>query len=150
MSELLEKAADGELGGDSVYKALAVFRAVTGGEILVRVEKRVNRKRTNVRGIFEPDLLRCISGDHVTMKIDSPEISVWLRKPPRLDFIAGRVHELVDGEGLSYREAAKCLRKEGHNVNSGNVWYSYKRWCEMNGNLRPKVAYNNGKKRRSA
>ena len=150
MSELLEKAAAGELGGDSVYKALAVFRAVTGGEILVRVEKRVNRKGSNVLGIFKPDLLRCIAGDHVSMKVDSPEICVWLRKPPRLDLIAERVHELVDGEGLSYREAAKCLRKEGHNVNSGNVWYSYQRWYEMNGTQPPKVAYNNGKKRRSA
>jgi hypothetical protein len=67
-----------------------------------------------------------------------------------LDLIAEQVHELIDLERLSHREAAKQLCAEGHSVNSGNVWYSYHRWYEMQGIEPPKVPYNNGKKRRSA
>ena len=61
-----------------------------------------------------------------------------------------RVHELMDGEGLSYRDAAKELRNEGHNVNSGNVWYSYRRWYEMQGLPLPNRPYSNGHRRKSA
>ena len=57
MSTLLSVAAAGELGEDAVYKALAVFRSLTGGQIWVRVEQRKNRKRTNVLGTFLPRLV---------------------------------------------------------------------------------------------
>ena len=40
-------------------------------------------------------------------------ISVWLRKPPRLDVIAQRVHELIDIDGLSHRDTAKQLDSKG-------------------------------------
>ncbi|MEZ6093468.1 MAG: recombinase family protein [Pirellulaceae bacterium] len=155
MSSILTDAASGELGEDAVYKALSVFRLLTGGKIMVRVEQRINRKSKNVRGIFQPQLVRGVTGmsndiSSVESDVEVPTITVWLRKPPRLDLIAERVHELIDLEGLSHRETAKQLRLEGHNVNSGNVWYSYYRWYEMQGLEPPKVPYNNGKKRRSA
>ena len=78
------------------------------------------------------------------------EVTVWLRKPPRVDALAERVHQLIDEEGLSHRDTAKRLQQEGHNVNSGNVWYSYRRFYEMRGQTPPKLPYNNGRKRNSA
>ena len=57
-STLLEDAANGNLGEDVVYKAFRIFRQLTGGRILVHVERRPGRKRTNVRGVFTPQLLR--------------------------------------------------------------------------------------------
>ncbi|HCS49996.1 recombinase family protein [Rubinisphaera sp.] len=150
-SDLLDKAASGELGDDAVYKTLAIFRSLTGGQVLVQVEKRANRRRTNVRGIFRPRLV-CGFGEASpeTKSLNSNSITVWLRKPPRLDAIAERVHELIDIEKMSHREAAKQLQREDHKVNSGNVWYSYHRWYEIQGLKVPKVPYNNGKKRRPA
>ena len=121
MSTLLTDAAAGDLGEDAVYKALAVFRQLTGGKIWVRVEQRVNRKRTNVRGIFQPQLVcgftGSAGGDADATEAELPNVVVWLRKPPRLDLIAEGVHVLIDEEGLSHRDAAKQLRREGHNVN---------------------------------
>ena len=154
MSTLLSVAAAGELGEDAVYKALAVFRSLTGGQIWVRVEQRKNRKRTNVLGTFLPRLvcgfdssMPC-SGESRPETADATPVTVWLRKPPRIDAIAERVRELIDIEGMSHRETAKQLKREGHNGNSGNVWYSYRRWYEMKGIEPPAVPYNNGKKRR--
>ena len=140
---LLSDAANGDFGDDCVYKSLAVFRAVTGGEIRVFVEKRANRKRTNVRGEFVPKLLELNPSN------TGEVISVWLRKPPRLDQIAQRVHKLIDNDGLSHRDAAKQLQLEGHRVNSGNVWYSYGRWYEMQSLPVPDLPYNNGKRRQA-
>lgn len=151
MSNLLSDASTGELGEDALYQALAIFRSLTGGQIMVRVEQRVNRKQSNVRGTFQLRLLDSFnrsSNDGETQSSDS--ITVWLRKPPRLDAIAERVHQLIDIEGASHRETAKQLQQEGHKVNSGNVWYSYRRWYEMQGLEPPAVPYNNGHKRRSA
>ncbi|EAQ80665.1 recombinase family protein [Blastopirellula marina] len=151
MSDLLSSAAEGDLGEDAIYKTLAVFRALTGGQIWVQVEQRVGRKRTNVRGTFRPQLLRGF-GEPI-LRTDMPDTNlatVWLRSPPRVDAIAERAHELIDIQSMSHRETAKQLQREGHNVNSGNVWYSYRRWYEMQGMEPPKVPYNNGKKRRSA
>lgn len=140
-SSLLSEAASGDLGEDAVYKALVIFRSVTGGKVWVHVDRRANRKRTNVRGTFHPRLLRGIDG------VPVPSSTVWLRKPPRMDAIAERVHELIDVERLSHRQTAEQLKSEGHDVNSGNVWYSYRRWYEMQGIDPPQVPYNNGKKR---
>lgn len=142
-STLLCDAAAGDFGDTAVYKALAVFRSLTDGQVWVHVERRANRKRTNVRGTFRPQLFRGI------VFTTLPSVTVWLRQPPRMDAIAERVHELIDMERLSHRETAKQLRREGYAVNSGNVWYSYKRWYEMQGIEPPKVPYNNGKRRRS-
>jgi hypothetical protein len=147
-SPLLVDAASGDLGEEAVYKALAVFRALTGGQIWVHVEQRANRKRTNVRGSFIPRLIDG-SSQRNPCRAESREVMVWLRKPPRLDVIAKRVHELIDEEGMSHRETARQLQREGHKVNSGNVWYSYGRWYQMQGLEPPKVPYNNGKQRRS-
>lgn len=153
MSTLLQDAAAGKLGDEAVYKALAIFRRLTGGRIWVHVERRKGRKRTNVRGVFRPHLIRAVKEHAESFDCHEPpgdEVSVWLREPPRLDAIAQRVHELIDGEGRSYRDAAKVLRGEGHNVNSGNVWYSYRRWNEMQGLPVPKRPYNNGHRRKLA
>ncbi|MBI1311627.1 recombinase [bacterium] len=153
-SQLLENSTAGRLGADAVYKAVAVFRALVGERVDVHVEQRPNRKRCNVRGVFRPALLTAVCDTLGTTPPESPavadKISVWLRKPPRLDALADRVHQLVDIEGLSYRDVAKKLQEEGHNVNSGNVWYSYRRWFEMRDEPVPDVPYNNGHQRRSA
>lgn len=151
---LLENAAAGKLGSEAVYKALAVFQSLVGGRVWVHVERRKGRKRTNVRGVFHPHLLRAVK-EHaghpdVTNEASGKDVSVWLRRPPRLDVIAERVHQLIDIDGLSYRDVAKKLQQEGHNVNSGNVWYSYHRWYEMQGISVPKRPYNNGHRRKSA
>ncbi|MEQ8786072.1 MAG: recombinase family protein [Pirellulaceae bacterium] len=153
VSTLLQDAAAGNLGDESVYKALAIFRRLTGGRIWVYVERRKGRKRTNVRGTFRLHLIRAIKEHGGAIACDETpgdEITVWLRKPPRLDAIAERVHLLIDIEGQSYREAAKVLQSEGYGVNSGNVWYSYRRWYEMQGLPAPKRPYNNGNERRKS
>ncbi|MCD0462484.1 recombinase family protein [Roseiconus lacunae] len=153
MASMLNSAASGELGDDAVYEALSVFKLLTGERIWVTVQPRAGRKQTNVRGRFRPRLIDAATaraGATVIHSEPGEPISFWLRKPPRLDAIAERVHELIDQDGMSYREAAKRLREEGHNVNSGNVWYSYRRWYEMNNLPMPDVPYNNGNKRDSA
>ncbi|MCX7387492.1 MAG: recombinase family protein [Planctomycetales bacterium] len=150
---LLLDAAAGKFGDEAVYKALAVFRRLTGGRIWVHVERRKGRKRTNVRGVFTPHLIRAVGNQAEPTDVHEPageEVSVWLREPPRMDAIAERVHELIDLERLSHRDTAKRLWKEGHNVNSGNVWYSYRRWYEMNGQTPPPLPYNNGHRRKPA
>lgn len=151
---LLDNAASGKLGEDMVYKAFRVFRRLTGGRIWVHVERRPGRKRTNVRGVFSPQLLRAVAVETQSSGIrdDRPpeEVSVWLREPPLLDALAERVHELIDIQGLSYRDAAKVLQAEGHKVNSGNVWYIYRRWYQMHDLPVPKRPYNNGRPRESA
>ncbi|MCA9124982.1 MAG: recombinase family protein [Planctomycetaceae bacterium] len=142
-STLLTDAATGELGDDGVYQTLAVFRAITGEKVHVRVEQRPSRKQTNVRGVFSPQVVHTSRNDR-----RFGDVELWLREPPLLDLIAPRVHELIDHQGLSHRETAKQLRREGHAVNSGNVWYSYRRWYEMQGIPCPSLPYNNGKRRK--
>jgi site-specific DNA recombinase len=62
--------------------------------------------------------------------------------------VAERVHELIDIEKVSMRDAAKILQSEGWKMNSGNVWYAYRRWYEMQGQTMPRNPYNNGHSRR--
>lgn len=150
---LLMDAAAGKLGPEAVDKAVMVFRRLVGGRVWVHVEQRPHRKRTNIKGVFQPHLIRGVRetvGQAHHDSEPSPEVSVWLRQPPRLDAIAERVHELIDIEKLSHRATAKQLQKEGHRVNSGNVWYSYRRWYEMQGLPVPTLPYNNGHERESA
>jgi len=151
-TELLELAATGKLGGDAVYKAAEVFRTLVGGRIEVHVESRPGRKRTNVRGMFWPNVFLAVETAVGCPKSDTEptQATVWLRKPPRLDALAEPVHELIDNQGLSYREAAKTLQARGHDVNSGNVWYCYRRWYEMQNKPVPDVPYNNGHRRGAA
>lgn len=153
LTTLLENAATGKLGPESVYKAVAVFRALVGGRVWVHVERRPKRKRTNVRGVFRPRLIGAIR-DATGLGGAEPdasavEVSVWLRKPPLRDLLAPRVHQLVDVEGHSYRSAAKVLQAEGHNINSGVVWQIHHRYFEMIGKPAPKIPYNNGHRRKS-
>jgi len=151
-STLLEDGAAGQLSDDAVHKAVEVFRLLVGGRIDVHVEQRAGRKRTNVRGEFRPRLLEGVSkrlNKAAESEHEVGEVSVWLREPPRVDLLAERVHQLIDIERLSQRDTAKQLQSEGHNVNSGNVWYSYQRYYEMLGKTPPKLPYNNGHKRSS-
>jgi DNA invertase Pin-like site-specific DNA recombinase len=151
---MLENAAEGKLGDDAVYKASNILRQLVGGRIWVHVERRPGRKQTVARGVFRPHLIRTVKAVAGVRDVDDEEptedVEVWLRKPPRLDLLAERVHQLVDLDGLSYRETAKKLREEGHKVNSGNVWYSYRRHYEIQGLPVPERPYNNGRPRRSA
>jgi hypothetical protein len=152
LTRLLEDAAGGRLGDDVIYRAVAVFRQLVGGRIAVHVERRPGRKRTSVRGVFTPQLLRTVRREGGVPMAGSgepaAEVEVWLRPPPRLDRLAERVHELMDVQGLSYREAAAALQKEGHAVNSGNVWYIYRRYYAMHDLPVPKRPYNSGRPRR--
>jgi len=151
---LLEDAAAGRLGEDMIYRATAVFRRITGGKIMVHVEKRPGRKHSNVRAVFRPQVIQAVATDAdapgVTDAEPCEEVEVWLREPPRVDRLAEPVHQLVDVEGLSLREAAKVLQSRGENVNSGNIWYSRRRYFEMRGLPVPELPYNNGQPRRSA
>jgi hypothetical protein len=150
--DLLEEAGSGRLGEDLVYKALSIVRELVGGRIVVHVETRPGRKRSNVRGVFRPQLLRAVraAAGQVASREDGPgeDVEVWLRKPPRLDALAERVHELMDSQGMSYRDVAKVLQAEGQSVNSGNVWYSYRRYYQMHDLPVPKRPYNNGRPRK--
>jgi site-specific DNA recombinase len=151
-STLLQDAAAGTLGEDAVYKALSVFRTLTGGHISCHIERRSNRKRTNVRGVFTVNLVRAVHDEGVvsgSSESFSNEVSVWLREPPQLDAMAERVHELVDNQGLTFADAAVRLQADGLNVNDTNVWYSYRRWYEMQALPVPKRPYNNGRPRKS-
>jgi hypothetical protein len=56
----------------------------------------------------------------------------------------------MDGEGLSYREAAAALQAEGYKVNSGVIWQVYRRYYQMIGQPVPPRPYNNGRARKSA
>jgi hypothetical protein len=151
-SQLLENAAGGRLGDDVVYRALAVLRELVGGRIEVHVEARPGRKRNNVRVVFRPQVLQAVQreGEAPSAGNCEPaaEVELWLRQPPRMDRLAQRVHELMDAGGLSYRQAAAVLQKEGHKVNSGNVWCIYRRYYEMRGLPVPERPYNNGQPRR--
>ena len=153
MSSLLRRAADDRLDGEDVYEALKVFRLLTGERILVDVQPRPGRKQTIVQATVRPRLYQALSersGRMLAERGAFESIKFWLRKPPRIDILSERVHELMDIQQLSYRTAAKRLQVEGHNVNSGNVWYYYRRWYEMQGLPVPEVPYNNGNERRGA
>lgn len=150
---LLMTAGAGEIGPESLDRAVMIFRRLVGGRVWVHVEKRASRKRTNIKGVFQPQLFQSVRGGAAQIHGDAetaPQVSVWLRQPPRLDLIAERVHQLIDIEHFSHRATAKQLQTEGYNVKSGNVWYSYRRWYEMQGLPVPKLPYNNGNERESA
>lgn len=137
LADLLIEAASGTLGPDLIYVAASTFRLLVKGKIEVFVERRAGRKRTQVRASFLPDLLHPLKqriGDARQLAHDNVSpVEVWLRKPPRLDCLASRVHELVDMQGHSYRKAAAILRTEGHKVNSGGISSMRKRYYEMRG-----------------
>lgn len=145
-----ESAARGDLGPDLVHKAFAIFKRLVGDRIMVTVERRAGRKQTSVRAVFHCLLLEVVQRELGVDDPESPpapELSVWLRKPPRIDLMAERVHELVDIQKLSLRQAADQLCQEEYQVNSGHVWYAYRRYYEMRGLPTPDLPYNNGNQR---
>ncbi len=149
---LLVSAAEGELGEPAVYRALGIVKALTGGQIEVHFETRSGRIQTVVWATFELQLLGAIShesGVATDAQLSATPVEVWLRPPPKLDQLAERVHQLIDVERRSYRDAAKVLQAEGHQVNSGNVWTIYRRYYEMRGLPVPGRPYNNGHPRES-
>jgi hypothetical protein len=137
LTQILEDGASGRLGDDQIYRAAKVFRQLIGGRIFVHVEQRPGRKRTSVRAVLHPQILLAVQQEpgNATANGDEQvaEVEVWLRPPPRLDLIAERTHELMDDQGLSYREAAAALQREGYAVYSGNVWYSDRRYYAIHG-----------------
>jgi hypothetical protein len=153
-TSLMENAAAGKLGHTAIYKAVAVFRTLVGGRVMVHVERRAGRKRTNIRGVFRPHAVGAVRDATRQANTEAAEltaeVSLWLRKPPLRDRLAPRVHQLIDLDGHSYRSAAKVLQAEGHNINSGVVWQIYRRHYEMIGEPVPKRPYNNGNKRKTA
>lgn len=151
-STLLMNGTSGVPGSDLVYRAAEVIRLLVGGRIHVHAEKRPGRKRSSVYGAFTPQIMQVIRNQlGVTSDPKSQEgteLKVWLRKQPMLDLLAPRVHELMDVEGKSYRDAAKVLQEEGHKFNSGVVWQMYRRYYEMTGLPLPARPYNNGRPRK--
>jgi hypothetical protein len=154
LAGLLEAGAAGELGEDVVHRTARLFGLLVGGRIEVHVERRAGRKRTNVRGRFRPDLVGAVrvalDRPAPAGPVEAAEVWVWLRKPPRKDELAERVHQLIDVEGESFRSAADVLQREGHKVNSGVVWQIYYRYYEMRGEPVPPRPYNGGRPRRAA
>ncbi len=152
MTSLLTNGAACKLDEDTVNLAAEVFRKLVGGRISVKVQVRPGRKRMTVVGSFVPQLLKTaegrLSAQRSSTAMASDEITVWLRKPPRVDELAPRVHELIDLENLSFRDAAKVLQAEGHKINSGVVYQIYARYYEIIGKPMPKRPYNNGHGRR--
>src|SRR5262249_30178830 len=105
LTELLEAGASGQLGPDVVYRAAAVFRQLPGGRIEVHMDRRPGRKRHNVRGAFVPQVVGVVQAEVGGAGLrgqDAQAVTVWLRKPPRLDLLADRVHELIDVQRMSY------------------------------------------------
>lgn len=152
---LLSDAAAGKLGEDAVHRAYRVFELLVGGSVMVHVDARPGRKRTNARGTFTPNLIAAVNhaaGGDATARPDSvAEVEVWLREPPFLDLWAARAYELVDVRGQSYRSAATIMnREDGLTINSGKVWQLRKRYYEMRGEPAPDRDYNNGHRRKSA
>ncbi len=142
---LLAAGASGELGEDVIFRAAEVFRQLVDGRIWVHVECRAARKRTNVYGVFRPVLVGVLQKTLAVPISDSAaaaaEELVWLRKRPKRDCLAERVHDLIDVQGKSYREVAKILQAEGENINSGVVWQIRRRYYEMMGLPVPKRPY---------
>jgi site-specific DNA recombinase len=152
LTKLLFEAAAGGLGPESIGKAVQAFKSLVGGKILVHVERRPGRKRTVVRGIFTPYLVDTAANNYAVNPRqigNRTEVTIWLRKPPAMDLLAIRVHELVDDQHLSYSEAADVLDAEGHGRKSA-VYVSilYGRYYEMVGQPRPPHGYNNGRPRK--
>lgn len=152
-SETLTKAAKGELGQDAVRQAFYLFKLLTGGKIMVKCIRRHNRQAKVVQGTFELQLGTAIGTalDHA-MPGAAPTrtVTVYLRKPPKLERIADRAKQLVVDEGHPNFEAAKILTQEGEKVSYSQVWAAIARWYEMRGLPMPKLPYNNGHKRRSS
>lgn len=152
LTQLLEDGAAGKLGDDVVHQAAEVFRRLVGRHIRVHVHARPQRKRSTVTGTFVPQLVKTVG-----VQLGSPgsavaavpvEVRVWLRKPPRVDELAQRVHELIDLEGHSFRGATAVLQAAGHAINSGVVYQIYARYYQMIGSPAPDRSYNNGLPRR--
>jgi DNA invertase Pin-like site-specific DNA recombinase len=155
LRQLLQDGAAGTLGGDIIFRTADLFRRLVGGRIWVHVEQRAGRKRTkNVRGTFIPHVMPTVRwqlDDHRNPEQPTPSmVQVWLREPPKCDLLADRVHQLMDIEGRSYRDAAKTLQAEGHKINSGIVWQIYRRHYEMIGQPVPDRPYNDGRPRQSS
>ena len=152
LGQLLEDGAAGTLGQDAIYRAASLFRQLVGGRIEVYPERRPGRKHSNVRGTFVPKLLKTVQAElhsHANLNTEEAQaVSVWLRRPPKRDRLAQRVHELVDIQAQSFGAAAATLQAEGEDINSDAVWQIYHRYYEMIGQPRPKMAYNNGRPRK--
>jgi len=144
LTALLENAASGQLGQDAVYRAGEVFRMLVGGRINVHMHTRPGRThRRNVSATFRPDVLLAVQSvlqDRRNLAVAEipAEVKVWLKAPPRQERLAEPVHQLIDVEGLSFRNAAIRLTKEGEPIDSGNVWLCYKRYYEMIGQPVPR------------
>ena len=151
---LLEAGAAGTLGPDVVYRAAAAFRLAVGGRILVQIDRRPGRKRTSARGRFRPGLIATARAELAlpagSTVAEAAEVVVWLRQPPKTDALADRAHQLIDGQGMSFRQAAAALEAEGQTkVNTGVAWQMYHRYYEMLGQPVPVRPFTTGRPRKS-
>lgn len=135
---LLGQGAEGRLGVEEVFVDAEAFRRLVGGRIEVRVECLPGRKRHAVRGVFRPGLLRAtreVLGLPTVVGASDPEpigeVKVWLRRPWKHDLLADRVGELIETNGLTYREAAERLRAEGVAVSKLAVGRIFARFRQL-------------------
>jgi DNA invertase Pin-like site-specific DNA recombinase len=138
---LLERAAWGQLGDDVVYKAVSLFRQLTGGKIEVHFDRRPGRKRTTARGVFTPRLLATVAEATDTPVSQEDEaivpVEVCLQKPPRMDRYAADVRELYEDQKLSFATIGKRL-----GIGCAGAWQAYRRYYEMRGEPMPPRRYN--------
>ncbi len=152
--QVFEEAADGSFGEEALNRAANLFRMLVGGQVWVMPQDRPGRKKKSIEGEFQVRLVQAVrcALDQVetetSQQCEPEKTRVWLRQPPRQEQVAERVHELIDIEKVSLRDAATILQSEGWKMNSGNVWYAYRRWYEMQGQTMPRNPYNNGHIRR--
>ncbi len=141
---LLERAAGGQLGDDAVYKAVALFRQLTGGKIEVHFDRRPGRKRTTARAVFTPSFLATVAHAIETPVAQEDAVvapvEVRLTKPPRMDKNAAEVRELYEDQKLSFQTIGTRL-----GIGCAGAWQAYRRYYEMRGEPMPPRRYNSDK-----
>lgn len=94
-----------------------------------------------VEGKFSPSLLnaaqRAVKLGATSAGEESSEVSVWLRKPPRVDGLAARVHALIDVEKKSFQHVLHVLQADGETITLTDVYRIYARYYEMIGQPPP-------------
>jgi DNA invertase Pin-like site-specific DNA recombinase len=135
LRNLLLDGTAGKLGEERIDEAAEAFRVLVGGRVEVHVLTRPGRKQTVVRGVFMPNLLGPVPNVDEPQPV--PAISLWLRKPPKMDRVASLVKHLYTRFDMGYPRAARVLRQAGLVMDKSNVYISYLRYFEMSGVPKP-------------
>lgn len=150
-AQLMEDAGAGVLSEAAVHKAVRVFELLTGGRIVVEAVARPGRQRQALRAHFTMQIAGAVmsaAGCPAAPTAGVP-VTVWIRPLPQFERLADEVHQLVDGEDLSFSAAADKLRERNEDIDQYGVERCYRRYYTLRGQRPPKRAYNNGHRRRS-